>query len=119
MEKTNFKGTKGMWFFSNREVIAMPSQVKICKVHTVSLADSESGFQETNTNAGLIAEAGNVRQMTNCTLTELLMQRNELLKAINSLRGIEAWINDGQMKTLFQKTVNDVNKLCENESRDS
>lgn len=36
---------------------------------------------------------------------ELQQEKKELLEALKEIAGIEAFINDGEMKILFQKTV--------------
>lgn len=51
------KHTKGSWFASGRDIIAMPSQIKIAKVDGVSMHDAELGHPEMEANARLIAAA--------------------------------------------------------------
>lgn len=52
------KHTEGEWFISGfTEIIAMPSQTKICKVYPVSLSDHNKGNHEMIANARLIASS--------------------------------------------------------------
>lgn len=45
-----FKGTNEIWFLSTREIVSMPSQIKICKV-------AGKDFEEAKYNAKLISRA--------------------------------------------------------------
>ena len=52
------KHTKGDWFLSgHREIVAMPNQIKICKIDLISQADVNKGCVEMSANAKLIAAA--------------------------------------------------------------
>jgi len=97
MEKTNFKGTKGKWAYCPSEVdksrnfavLIEGSGSMIADIYLKTKWDDDSGLSKhpeiSEFNAKLIVEAGNVRQQINCSLTELLEQRNELLEALENI----------------------------------
>jgi len=76
--KNEFKGTKGEWFIDGIDIDTANSSGIIAQVFDgldTHIADQDVVIQKSN--AELIAEAGNVRQQIDFTLTELLEKYNE------------------------------------------
>ena len=87
--ETNFKGTKGIYIINESEPIKNEFGVygtdigteNVTQMITVWQKDKYPNDSETE-EIELIIEALNVRQKVNCSLTDLLQQRNELLEAL-------------------------------------
>ena len=85
---SEFKGTKGEW----KALISFGQKLWI-----VHLGRDRQIDHVSKEDAILIAEAGNVRQQINCSLTELFEQRNELLE---SLQEVRTWYEENHEKYL-------------------
>ena len=87
---TKFKGTKGEWVkkgvhsISRNECVTITSTVdSIASVHTLfDGIDNYSKAIEAESNAQLIVDAGNTINKCDLMPSELLEQRNELLKTL-------------------------------------
>lgn len=77
-----FKGTKGEWTRSNFDECRVTVNNGNIDVWSI---DEDISEMECIANAELIAEAGNVRQQIDCSLTELLERYNEANKLIQSM----------------------------------
>ena len=83
--ETNFKGTKGKCIIRGNYITSIENGT-IVEHPSVNLTEDTKHLQEEfDANGELIVDAFNVRQQINCSLTELLGQRNELLEALQSL----------------------------------
>lgn len=80
----DLKITKGVWevkeFPLNNDLVGISGGRNVCKMLNWD--------EESEANARLIAEAGNVTNETGLTPRELLNQRNELLEALNLINGL-------------------------------
>ncbi len=82
-----FQGTKGEW--------AVSAQADVIQIVTANLIIGEV-YDNASRKIDKDTCLNNARLMASAPV---------LLKALESIRGIEAHINDNQMKSLFQKTV--------------
>lgn len=80
-----FKGTNETWFLSVREIVSMPSQIKICKV-------AGKDFEEAKYNAKLISRAPEMLKMleriyhgNHCLYPEIHKEIKQLIKEATEL----------------------------------
>lgn len=115
--ETNFKGTKGKWNADGMEVYITDGYEMNLIIAETSYDLDVLGKKTCSRNAELIAEAGNVRQQINCSLTELLEQRNELLEALeNTIFRMTEQLSLSQIKvnkTEFEREVSIAKKAIE------
>ena len=76
-----FKGAKGKWT-AYSDIVEVENSAGYSQIVRSQGLFSEQIEQE---NLNLIADAGNVRQQINCSLTELLEQRNYILSHLKVL----------------------------------
>lgn len=97
-----FKGTTGEWYAKNGAVypqihvrIEKRAMAISCFLWDSSMQSISTSI-ESQANAQLIADAGNVRQQISFDLPELLRQRDELLDVLESIENdnncIPAWM---------------------------
>ena len=90
-----FKGTKGEWFSCCKDstphfLFANDGEQTIASFNIKQDDGTSLPIEDVRANAELIEDAGNVRQKIDCSLPELLEQRNELLEALEvSLEALE------------------------------
>lgn len=121
-----FKGTKGEWSVrfmtgsddgENDFFIHAPNE-KLSYGTEIMMEDfgEHNGYprKQRLADAELIAEAGNVRQKIDCSLTELLQQRNELLESLKNCRESLEWcaqnayVEKHLQETFFNSTQNGI-----------
>lgn len=85
--QSDWKGTKGVWYRDGTHIVVdqtndLERNETICVIHGdgVYLSVHDRSGKEAVVNADMIIEASEVRQQIDCSLTELLAQRDELLK---------------------------------------
>ena len=116
-----FKGTKGEWKYkvkhrgSTKDAliqVVLPNQ-KVLGLGRITEDDctvETCCCTEEHDNAKLIAEAGNVRQQINCSLTELLEQRNELLESLQLLVSANPILKSSNYHEKKLKAIEVINK---------
>ena len=82
-----FKGTKGEWFSCCKDstphfLFANDGEQTIASFNIKQDDGTSLPIEDVRANAELIEDAGNVRQKIDCSLPELLEQRNELLEVL-------------------------------------
>ena len=87
-----FKGTKGNWYIENEKhfiLILAEGENQIADITVPKDLNDFNGREESETNAILIVEAGNVANETGLTPRQLLAQRDKLLEALQEM--VKMW----------------------------
>lgn len=74
----------------------------------VGVGDNAS---ESDFNARIQSDAMSVYMEKKLTASQLLQQRDELKKIVERLYGLEAWINDSEVKKVLINAFNDAKEL--------
>jgi len=79
--ENNWKGTRGKWTFFEKQIMVRGDY------HDEIICRTKKSDESIH-NEALIVDAGNVRQQIDCSLSELLEQRNELLKVFEDIENL-------------------------------
>lgn len=103
---SEFKGTKGKWttYGDGMFNLSIERRLQDTGISTIAVVNTVEDVEECKANAKLIADAGNVRQMINCDLPELLKQRNEMLDMLKNIASGQ-YIDDFDIKELIKETT--------------
>lgn len=101
---SEFKGSKGKWEIRNKNNSSFSIEVIDKSFAEVYVPFDADDIYESQANAELIAEAGNIRQQIQFSLTELKRQRDELLSELKiAVKALEAVYSFGATKPIIER----------------